>query len=108
MDVVIGRLRLKPGRGETFWSFVPRYVAVTRAIPGCHTCEIAQSHEDPDLVILTFVYDTPEAHRALMGSAHEAEMLALLNDVAINASFDNYASDGRRTDDLVFPLGASP
>jgi quinol monooxygenase YgiN len=105
MDIVLGWIRLRPGKRAKFWSAVPDYVAATRAMPGCLTCELNPSREDPDVAVVHFVYETAEAHAALMNSPHEAALLALLDEVAIEGRFDNLTSANRRTDILTFPLG---
>jgi quinol monooxygenase YgiN len=104
VDIVVGWIRLKPGRADAFWAFVPEYAAATRAMPGCAICELNRSRDDPDVAVVTFGYETAEAHAALVNSPQEAKMLALLDEVAIEGRFDNFASTALRTDVLTFPV----
>ena len=74
MDAVLGWLRLKPGKREAFMSQVPRYLAATRSMDGVLFAEINPSHEDADLVVLTFGYRDATAHRALVDAPQEREL----------------------------------
>lgn len=104
MDVVIGWIRLKPRKRDEFMALVPEYATATRAMAGCTICELTESREDPDVVVAIFGYTTPEAHAAQVISPHERKLLAALNDLGVDGRFDNFVSDGVKTDRLTFPL----
>lgn len=104
MDIVIGWIRLKPHKRDEFMTLVPKYATATRSLSGCTICELTESRDDPDVVVVVFGYTTPEAHAAQINSPHERTLLAVLNDLGIDGRFDNFLSDGVRTDRLTFPL----
>lgn len=104
MDAVLGWLRLKPGKREAFMSQVPRYLAATRSMDGVLFAEINPSHEDADLVVLTFGYRDATAHRALADAPQELELLSILDELAIDGRFENITSRGSRLDVVRFPI----
>lgn len=60
---LIGTMRTKPGQRDAVVKLLLRDVDDLRAV-GCHLYVVGLDHEDPDLIRVTEVWDSKDAHRA--------------------------------------------
>ena len=100
MDFVFGWIKVKPGKRNEFMSLVPAHVAKQRTIPGVLWLEFNESYEDPDTIVVTAGFANAAAHAAQV--AGDADIIAKLEKIGIDARFENTSADTKRTDVLTF------
>ena len=95
MDVVVGWFRLQP-------AFSPSFTRSARSKPGVLFAEITASPEDDDLAVLSIGFADKESHDASVGTPEEGALIAMLERIGVEASFENFTGDRGRFDRLTF------
>ena len=102
MDVVVGWFRLKPGKRGEFLAYTPSFTSSSRQRPGILFCEITASPEDEDVAVLAIGFADKVSHDASIGRQEEADLIALLERIGVEASFENFSGERGRRDTLTF------
>ena len=98
MWYVIGRVRLKPGRRESFLRDFRAYRETSRKDEGCIYFEMAAGSDDPDTVVIIECFTTRDAHQAHLNTAHYAAGGPRFQADLLEADFEDIgASDVKRT-----------
>ncbi len=78
----INEFRAKEGKADALRAFLSRLVPTIAAIPGCQSCQLLQSHDEPTRFIVLEAWDSIEAHQASVKDIPPeslAEVMALLD-----------------------------
>lgn len=100
MDFVFGWVKVKPGTRHEFMKMVPDHVARQRAVPGVYWLEFHESFDDADVIIFTAGFASAEAHAAQV--VGDAQIIAKLEEIGVEARFENISADTKRLDVLNF------
>ena len=101
MDFVFGWIRVKPGRRHEFMELVPQHGARSRARPGVYWLEFHESFDDPDMIIFIAGFANAEVHGA-QTAEEDGPLIAKLEEIGIEARFENMSADSKRLDVLTF------
>jgi quinol monooxygenase YgiN len=101
MDFVFGWIRVKPGKRHEFMALVPDHVAKSRARPGVYWLEFHESFDDADTIIFTGGFANAEVHAA-QTAEDDPPLIAKLEEIGVDARFENIVADHKRLDALTF------
>lgn len=73
---LVGSFRAQPGQGDALADLLLKAAAALEANGDCELYVISRSHDDPDVVWVTEVWASPEAHRASLEDPRARELIA--------------------------------
>ena len=78
----INEFQAKEGQAGALHTFLARLIPTIAALPGCQSCRLLQSHDEPLRFIVLESWESIEAHQAAVKdipSESLAELMRLLN-----------------------------
>ncbi len=75
----INEFKAASGKGEELMTFLQSAKSYVTSSPGCASCEILRSQEEPEKIVVIEKWDSIESHKASVAGFPKLKMMAAIS-----------------------------